>query len=358
MNTNFWIATITILILVASYFILQSVLLYLGIGFILSVIGKPLVTILQKIKFKRFTISKTFASVITLLSYYAIITSIALIFSPLIYKQALTLAHLNPNATLNSVEPIVQNIENIIYDLTGEKINAQEYVQKKISAIVSLGNVSNIISIITSLTGNIFVAFFAISFITFFFLKDGDLIIHGFFSIIPKKYQSLWEEIQPQIKQKLTKYFIGISIEVAIVFIMVFIGLWIVNAPYFALIALFAAVLNIIPYIGPILGALIGIIFTVATNYGLDFNTELLPLIGKVTLVFAITQLVDNILLQPIIYSNSISAHPLEIFLVILIAGNMFGIGGMILAIPFYTILRIIIKEIKNNSSFIQSIYE
>ncbi len=358
MNTNFWIATITILILVASYFILQSVLLYLGIGFILSVIGKPLVTILQKIKFKNFVISKTLASVITLLTYYIIIISIILALSPLVYKQALTLADFNPTETMKSIQPLVVKIENTILDITGEKINATEYVQTKISSVVNLGDFSNIISIITSLTGNIFVAFFAISFITFFFLKDGDLIINGFFSIIPKKYQSLWQEIQPQIKQKLTKYFIGISIEVAIVFIMIFVGLWIVGAPYFALIALFAAVLNIIPYIGPILGALIGIIFTVATNYGLDFNTELLPLIGKVTLVFAITQLIDNILLQPIIYSNSISAHPLEIFLVILIAGNMFGIGGMILAIPFYTIIRIIIKEIKNNSSFIQSIYE
>ena len=155
MNTNFWVAIITILILIASYFILQSVLLYLGIGFILSVIGKPLVTILQKIKIKNFIISKTLASVITLLTYHIIIIAIVLVLSPLVHKQALTLAEFNPAETMKSIQPIVVKIESTILDITGEKINATEYVQNKISSVVNLGDFSNIISIITSLTGNI-----------------------------------------------------------------------------------------------------------------------------------------------------------------------------------------------------------
>lgn len=358
MNTNFWIALITILIIVAGYFILQSVLLYLGIGFILSIIGKPLVTILQKIKINNFTASKTLASVITLVSFLTVLIILVFTLSPVIYQQALNLTNISPSETIASLQPLINEIEQRIFNLTGNEIHIQQYLMDKISSVLNMGNISNIISTISSITGNIFIAFFAITFITFFFLKDGDLIINSFISVIPKKYQNLWHEIQPQIKQKLTKYFIGISLEVLIVFCLIFIGLWIVGAPYFALIALFAAILNIIPYVGPILGAVIGLVFTVTSNYGLDFETQLLPLIAKVTIVFASTQLIDNFVIQPLIFSNSINAHPLEIFLVILIAGNIFGIGGMILAIPFYTIIRIVLKEIKNNSSFIQSLYE
>ena len=81
---------------------------------------------------------------------------------------------------------------------------------------------------------------------------------------------------------------------------------------------------------------------------------ETLPMLGWMTLVFGSVQVIDNVLFQPLIYSSSVKAHPLEIFLVIMAAGSMAGIMGMILAIPVYTIMRVIAKEFLVNMKLVQ----
>jgi predicted PurR-regulated permease PerM len=123
-------------------------------------------------------------------------------------------------------------------------------------------------------------------------------------------------------------------------------------------IGLVAATLNIIPYIGPWIAAVLGVILGVAANLDLDFATELLPLIGYITLVFAITQLTDNLVFQPVIFGTSVYAHPIEIFIVILMAGGLAGIVGMILAIPTYTVIRVFAKEFFNNFRVVQKLTE
>ena len=83
-----------------------------------------------------------------------------------------------------------------------------------------------------------------------------------------------------------------------------------------------------------------------------------LPLLGFMIIVFGSVQIIDNILFQPLIYSSSVKAHPLEIFLVILAAASLAGILGMILAIPVYTILRVIAKEFFDNMKIVKKLTE
>ena len=94
----------------------------------------------------------------------------------------------------------------------------------------------------------------------------------------------------------------------------------------------------------------------IATNVDVDFYTVVFPLLIYMSIVFIITQLIDNVVLQPLIYGNSVHAHPMEIFLVILIAGNLAGIPGMILAIPGYTVLRVILREFFNKYKLVKSL--
>lgn len=108
---------------------------------------------------------------------------------------------------------------------------------------------------------------------------------------------------------------------------------------------LIAGIMNVIPYLGPVLGTTIGLVLGIAGNLDLNFYDELVPLTIYMVLVFITVQLIDNTLFQPLIYSSSVNAHPLEIFLVIMIAASLAGIAGMILAIPTYTILRVFAKE-------------
>ena len=122
------------------------------------------------------------------------------------------------------------------------------------------------------------------------------------------------------------------------------------------LIGMFAGLMNVIPYVGPLLAAAFGVTIGITSNLELEFYTQLLPLVYKIALVFLIVQLIDSLIFQPLVISNIVKAHPLEIFLVILIAGTLAGIGGMIIAVPIYTILRIIAKEFLNNFKIVQQL--
>jgi len=156
------------------------------------------------------------------------------------------------------------------------------------------------------------------------------------------------------------RYFVGLFCEVILVGILVTIGLSIVGLPFSTavVIGLFAGLMNVIPYIGPMIGASFGLIIGIATNLHVDFYTQMLPLLGYMAIVFALVQVIDNVLFQPLIYSNSVNAHPLEIFLVIIMAGSLAGIMGMMLAIPFYTILRVIAKEFFNQYRIVKKLTE
>jgi predicted PurR-regulated permease PerM len=111
------------------------------------------------------------------------------------------------------------------------------------------------------------------------------------------------------------------------------------------IIAFLCAVLNIVPYIGPLIASVLAAVLTMLSNLGSDFQTEILPTTIYVLIGFWLVQVIDNNFSQPIIFSKSVSSHPLEIFLVTLIAGFLSGILGMVVAVPLYTILKVIGKE-------------
>ena len=141
-----------------------------------------------------------------------------------------------------------------------------------------------------------------------------------------------------------------------IVFILYLIVLLIFGIDNALIIAFLCAVLNIIPYIGPLIASILAAVLTMISHLGNDFQTDTLPTTIYILIGFWIVQLIDNNVSQPIIFSKSVSSHPLEIFLVILIAGFLSGILGMVIAVPLYTILKVIGKEFFPNNVVIQLI--
>ena len=148
-----------------------------------------------------------------------------------------------------------------------------------------------------------------------------------------------------KINQLLSRYFIGLLLQLFILFILYLIVLFIFGIPNPFIIAFLCAVLNIVPYIGPLIASVLAAILTMLSNLGNDFQTEILPTTIFVLIGFWIIQVIDNNFSSPFIFSTSVRSHPLEIFLVILIAGFLSGILGMIIAVPLYTILKVIAKE-------------
>ena len=206
--------------------------------------------------------------------------------------------------------------------------------------------------------GNLFIAFFAISFITFFFLRDEKLFAESVLTLVPDKHVESFRHAMNSTRSLLMRYFLGILGQITGIFTLVTCGLTIIGVGFShsLLIGLIAALLNVIPYLGPLMGSAIGILLGIATHIDLEFYTQLLPLIGKMIGVFVIVQLIDNFIFQPFIFSSSVKAHPLEIFIVILMAGSLAGIPGMILAIPSYVVIRVFAKEFFNKFKVVKKL--
>ena len=218
--------------------------------------------------------------------------------------------------------------------------------------------IQNVINSLISILGNIIIAIFSITFITFFFLKDQRLFFESILMWVPDKYVDNVTRALYSIKRLLTRYFIGIVIQSTCIMTLVTIGMTIAGIDFqqALVMGLILGILNVIPYVGPWIGLAIALIMGIASHINQDFNTVVIPLITYMILVEAITHLIDNVVFQPVIFSNSVKAHPLEIFIVVLAAGFAAGVPGMIFGIPAYTVIRVLAREFFYNFKAVQKI--
>jgi predicted PurR-regulated permease PerM len=174
--------------------------------------------------------------------------------------------------------------------------------------------------------------------------------------LIPDDKEDRLRNSIEKIKNLLSRYFIGVLLQILILFIIYTIVLVIFGIQNAVVIAFLCALLNLIPYIGPLIGGLLMILLTMSSNLGMDFSTVILPKTIYVFIGFVIGQLVDNLFSQPFIFSNSVKSHPLEIFLIIIIGGLLFGVTGMIVAVPVYTAIKVILKEFLDENKIVRSL--
>ncbi|WP_100844855.1 AI-2E family transporter [Flavobacterium sp. 5] len=343
---------ILIFIALALYFLyqIQNILIYLLVSLILTLVGSPILDFLKnKLKFKH-----TLATIAVLSFYFLIILGFIMMFVPLIISQGQNLSLLN---TIEIEKNSLKLIEQINIFLEKHHIDsAKVFDPNNFKSFINFNMVPNFLNSVLGTISGFGMGFGSILFITFFFLKDKLIILQGVKLLIPDSHEEKILNSVEKINLLLSRYFIGLLIQLFIVFILYIIVLLVFGIPNALIIAFLCAVLNIIPYLGPLIASIFAAILTMLNNLDSDFQSEILPTTIYVLIGFWIVQLIDNNFSQPIIFSKSVSSHPLEIFLIILIAGFSFGILGMIIAIPLYTILKVIFKEFFPNNEFIQHI--
>ena len=218
-----------------------------------------------------------------------------------------------------------------------------ELLRKKVFQYISPSQViTSLVYYVASFFGNFLVIFTSVTFIAFFFLKDEKLFGSALKAAIPNKQSAKTDTALLKIKQLLTRYFSGVLLQICLITLYITTALSFFGVQNALLIAFFAAIINVIPYIGPIIGAVFALLVTISSNLDVDFYTVTLPMMIRVVAVFASMQLLDGFVLQPYIFSNSVKAHPLEIFLVVVVGAKLGGVIGMVIAIPIYTILRVV----------------
>ncbi|MEL0456565.1 AI-2E family transporter [Flavobacteriaceae bacterium SZ-1-7] len=329
---------------------IQSVIGYIAIAAVISLIGRPIVLFLERrLKFKN-----TIAVVVTMVLLLGVFVSLVGLFIPLVIKQGHNLSLLN-------IEELQENIENLYSQIITYFDLHQIDIEQSIKDSNLLSNIDyslipNFLNSVISGLGSFSVGLFSVIFISFFFLKDSRLFESGIMTFIPDDKESRWKTSSTKIKDLLSRYFVGLIFQILILFIIYTIGLLIIDVENAIVIAFLCALLNLIPYVGPLIGAFLMLTLTMTSNLGQSFSTVILPKTFWVFLVFAIGQLVDNFGSQPIIFSKSVKSHPLEIFLVILITGILFGIIGLILAVPAYTAIKVILKEFLSENKIVKKL--
>ena len=192
--------------------------------------------------------------------------------------------------------------------------------------------------------GNMVITLMSVYFIAFFFLREKGLFTKMMSLLVPNKQESKMTRAVDDSTSLLVRYFIGLVIQMFVNAVLATIALKLFGFKSALLMAICFAILNVIPYIGPILGNLIGVLIVISSNLELDFYSMMLPKIVTAIIIFAVLQMIDNFILQPNIFSKSVKAHPLEIFLIVLIGAKIGGILGMVIAIPAYTVVRVLLK--------------
>lgn len=334
---------------------LSNIVVYFLVSLILSLIGKPLMHKLSKIRIKGKSFPNWLSAGLVIFLFAAVLFGLIGILVPVINKEVQLISAINVNEVLNRNQEFFMKIEEF-----GERLNIQEanieVLKEKISSYLDFSFFGNLFTLIIAKIGNLFVALGSIMFITYFLLKDDALVSDIVFALTPDRYLGGIKNIMTETHVLLTRYFTGLLIQIALFSIMVWAGLSLLHVHNAILLGVLAGLLNIIPYVGPLIGTSICLVLGITANLHLDFQLELLPFLLKIAAVFSIAQVLDNFVFSPLIYSTSVKAHPLEIFAVVLIAGTVSGILGMIVAVPFYTFLRIVAKEFFQGYKVVQGL--
>ena len=311
-------------------------------GFLFYLLN-PLVNLLMKIKVKNHQVSRTFAVAIVFLLLIAIIVS--------------ALSFLIPNI-LNQVEQLIQNIPEYIksfqrfltkvlqqknlppwiVDLTKDvDINAYtKEIEESLSGFAKnfmmsiTSSIGSIIGMVTSVT----VTIVTVPFMLFYMLKDGHKLVPTVTGIFSEKQANRIGELLEKMSETISKYISGQAIECLFVGTCTAIGYGIVGVPFALLIGIFAGITNMIPYIGPYIGLLPALILALSNSVR---QTIL------VIIVCVVVQQIDGNLIYPNVIGKSLDIHPLTIIIILLVAGNLAGLLGMLLAVPVYAVIKVIV---------------
>lgn len=343
---------ITAALMLLFLYKITSVILYCILSIIISLLLRPLVLFLKR----KFKFKNTLAVISSLFLAFLVVSGFILLFIPLILSQG-------ENLSLLDIESLEKNysllLENIITFLDAYNINTKQLIQSsKLSSFTTFEFIPNFLNSFLSTLGNFSMGFASVLFITFFILKESDAIYLNFKKLLPENQKEKIVNSIHAINKMLSRYFLGLLLQLSIIMVLYLIVFLIFGVENALIIALLCAIFNIVPYIGPLIASVIAglLIMISGIGTGADFATETLPTAIYVLIGMSVVQVIDNNLSSPIIFSKSTNSHPLEIFLIILIAGILFGVTGMIIAVPFYTSLKVIGKEFLPENKFIKAL--
>ena len=329
---------------------IRSVLVYICLAAVIALIGRPVVVFLRR----RLKFGNSLAVVTTISLMFAVFLGIMSLFIPLIAKQSKNLSLLNMNGLQSNFEELFNQAKEYFsargIDLL-TTLEEMDWLSK-----IDYKAVPDFLNHIFGALGSFSIGLFSVLFISFFFLKDSSMFDRSLMSLVKNSDENRLKNSVTKIRNLLTRYFLGLLGQVTVLFVLYTIILLIFGIENAVVIAFLCALLNLIPYVGPLIGGALMLLLSMSSNIGADFQTVILPTTIYVMIGFVVVQLIDNFVNQPLIFSSSVKSHPLEIFLIIIIGGLLLGIVGMVVAVPAYTAIKVIAKEFLSEYKVVQKL--
>ena len=337
-----------LLLVLAWYF--SDLVLYIFLAFIFSLIGKPIATKISSARIFKRNIPYGVSSMMAMLFFILVFSLILFFFIPMLTREARAIANINYDELSVSLNYLLDSLQDFLHEngLMDNQETLVGLVTSEIKDFASLTAFSSILGQVVSLTGSFLFALFSVFFLTFFFIKDDFRIDNLTRVLFNARHAVRLTSVSEKINNLLSRYFIGLLIEIVSMITLLYIGMAIFGIKGALLMAFFGGMLNAIPYLGPLIGTICACLFGVVDCLSGSNYQAIFPTILQIGGTFIAANLIDNIVLQPIIYSQSVKAHPVEIFLVIIMGGSLAGIPGMLFAIPVYTIVRTVTVELFN----------
>ena len=322
--------TIVLTIVIAVLFTVKSLFIPLLIAFFIAIILRPLVTFFES---KGFSQTKIIVSIYSSFFILVIVGIVGVV--PIIAEQLLEFTQKLPQyaSVLNEYIFTLQSYLNTkveFIDFSNLTQNLKEYFGKELYGFSSYiaSYISNAMNILTYVL--------LVPFFSFFILKDMHLMNKTLLSYVPNKYFEIFVLLFYKIGNSIQLYIRGQLIDASFVGVMTAIGLSIIGFPFALLVGLIAAIGNLVPYFGPILGAIPAILIILVTP---EWATA--TGIASVIAVFLIVQAIETVFVYPVAVGKSVNIHPLIIILALLVGGELAGILGMIIIIPLLAIIKV-----------------
>ncbi len=332
-----------------------KIIIYLAISLVLFLVGYPLTYRIEKIKIGNKKLPDSMAALITIIVIIGLVSGLFLVIIPPLVGEIKFLSALNFHEVLQNVLAQFPGLKSVLL-----KFGNEEYIKQNISAhlktLVNTDNITMIVNNIFHYLGMLLGGTLCVLFITFFLLKDEQIVKQSLFAITPSGMDSEISDIFKTSKSMLSKYFVGLFIDMLFVSISVMIILSVLGIKNALLISFVAGLLNVIPYIGSVITMITAIFLGVSGCISAGTYELIGSTIYKIFLALLSINLIDGFIIQPLIFSKSVRAHPLEIFIVTLMGATIGGIFGMVVALPVYTLLRIVAKEFLTHLKFFKKI--
>ena len=346
------LAAAGVAIVCALCWFFRSILAYILIAVVVSLIAKPLMGMLQKLNIKGRRAPDWVLAAFSIIAVMGVLISIVTAVIPIISSLVKDISMVNIESAARGISVPLAELNEFLrnyFPQLGSDFRIEITILNELKNLFDASAFSTVLGSAASFITSLAIGIFSVVFIGFFFIKDDGLFTEIVCALVPDRHEATTQRAISDIGHLLSRYFIGVLIEVAGVALINFLGLLFIAKLGFngaISIAVMTGMLNVIPYVGPLIGGVLGTIlgivlkYTSVTPIGLDVNFWVFTII--LIAIFSFTQLVDNFLYQPLIYSTSIKAKPLEIFIVLLIVGHIGGPLAMIVAIPCYTVVRVI----------------